>query len=271
MLHAQDGSIERRERARSFGDVAILYRTHRQAELLEECLRKEGIPYVTAGRDDFLLDPHVRGTICFFRYLENRKDTLSGELAGKLLWNLEENPFSLEILENTAEKYKGFWKKNPGDILDVWIKEQRLEGEDAMEKLFKTALFYKTMPEFLSDLSLGVESDLARVGGKSYTADAVTLMTLHGSKGLEFPVVLLYGVKKGLLPLENGKEDVDTEEERRLFYVGMTRAKEELILTAFGEESSFLKELPEEWISFEVSEKPAKKEQAKQLSLFDFL
>lgn len=69
-------------------------------------------------------------------------------------------------------------------------------------------------------------------------------MTLHASKGLEFPAVLLAGLKAGSLPLETKGRPADLEEERRLFYVGMTRAKEELILTTAGEPSLFLANLP---------------------------
>ena len=63
-------------------------------------------------------------------------------------------------------------------------------------------VFYKTMSEFIEALSLGVESDLKRCPDKRYTAEAVTVMTLHGSKGLEFPVVFIYGVNQGSIPLE---------------------------------------------------------------------
>ena len=69
-------------------------------------------------------------------------------------------------------------------------------------------------------------------------------MTLHASKGLEFPAVLLAGLKAGSLPLETKGRPADLEEERRLFYVGMTRAKEELILAGWGDPSPFEKELP---------------------------
>ena len=69
-------------------------------------------------------------------------------------------------------------------------------------------------------------------------------MTLHASKGLEFPVVFLCGLRRGMLPLESAGKGSDVEEERRLFYVGMTRAKEELILLTSGEPSPFLEELP---------------------------
>ncbi len=75
--------------------------------------------------------------------------------------------------------------------------------------------------------------------GRTYVPGAVTIMTMHGSKGLEFPVVFLYGVEEGSIPLEREEHPLDQEEERRLFYVGMTRAKEELILITSGEMSCF--------------------------------
>lgn len=89
-----------------------------------------------------------------------------------------------------------------------------LEHDSAMEKLLSMTVFYKTMSELLDALVFGQESDLKRCGGKRYTSDAVSLMTLHGSKGLEFPVVLLYGVKKGMIPLQYQGREIDVEEEK---------------------------------------------------------
>ena len=91
-------------------------------------------------------------------------------------------------------------------------------------------------------------------------------MTLHASKGLEFPAVLLAGLKVGSLPLETKGRPADLEEERRLFYVGMTRAKEELILTTAGEPSLFLANLPTTVRRESLTARPAPP--AEQLSLF---
>ena len=90
------------------------------------------------------------------------------------------------------------------------------------------SVFHPNMAAFLTNLLLGEEGDLSRSAQPSYTADFVRLMTLHGSKGLEFPVVFLSGVKKGSIPLESISHPADIPEERRLFYVGITRAKEKL-------------------------------------------
>ena len=90
-------------------------------------------------------------------------------------------------------------------------------------------------------------------------------MTLHASKGLEFPAVFVAGVQAGTLPLESQGHPADLEEERRLLYVGMTRAREELILTTAPEPSPFLEDLPDTV----VRERASRRERpAEQISLF---
>ena len=166
--------------------------------------------------------------------------------------------------------------------MEKWSRDMGLAGDEAVEKLSAMAVFHKTMEEFLYLLDFGEEGDLMRRGGSRCTADSVSLMTLHGSKGLEFPAVILYGVRKNSIPLEyfknrksgSGREEGDPEaglqEERRLFYVGMTRAKEELVLLTSGEPSVFLSELPEEALLRETVRGPGETGM-KQLSLFDFM
>ena len=121
------------------------------------------------------------------------------------------------------------------------------------------------MSEFLEAMRLGEEGDILLSDGKGAdtVAGAVRLTTLHGSKGLEFPVVFLCGLTQKILPFVSGNE-TNEEEERRLFYVGMTRAVEELILTAYGEPSPFLDELSSET----RRERALEKKMAQQLSLF---
>ena len=271
MLEAHEAAERMQDRKiRGFDEIAVLYRTHRQGELLEKCLRQEGIPYVVAGRESFLQDQTVRGSIYFFRYLGHRDEISWAEQSMQLLWNLDENDVSKTILENAAEKFEPLYiKQKPQKFLELWMKEMNLEENTAMQKLSGMTVFYKTMPEFLNDLILGVESDLKRCGGRNYTAEAVTLMTLHGSKGLEFPVAFIYGARKGSIPLENEKYPTDKEEERRLFYVGMTRAKEELILTSSEEESEFLSDLVEPVLYREKADRRKKAETCHQMSLFE--
>lgn len=263
---------ESERRQRSFGDIGVLYRTHRQAKLLENSLRKEGIPYVITGREDFLLEPEVRGTVCFFRSIAKPEDSLARILALRLLWKLPENVLTSEIYEIMKAKYQPLLKRSkPGKLLQKWREDMSLKENKAMDKLEHMAMCYQNTEEFLNSLSLGEEGDLMRCGGKSYDANAVTLMTLHASKGLEFPVVLLAGAEEGKLPLENGREPADIEEERRLFYVGMTRAKEELAIVHGGQPSMFLEELPVSCIEKEKAGKKVSGEEAEQMNLFEFL
>jgi DNA helicase-2/ATP-dependent DNA helicase PcrA len=114
----------------------------------------------------------------------------------------------------------------------------------------------RTITDFLEQITLASDVD-----GWDEQADHVSVMTLHSSKGLEFPVVFVAGLEEGMLPhalaVEEGSEE-GVEEERRLLYVGMTRAMDELTLTYarmrmhFGETSwqtpsRFLAEIPREW------------------------
>ena len=101
--------------------------------------------------------------------------------------------------------------------------EERMRN---LEVLAGTAEIYETLEDFLADASLMSSAD------ETTTGDAVTLMTLHAAKGLEFPVVFVVGLEEGLFPSGRAYENKDElEEERRLMYVGMTRAMERLFLT----------------------------------------
>ncbi|MXY94420.1 MAG: AAA family ATPase [Caldilineaceae bacterium SB0670_bin_27] len=102
--------------------------------------------------------------------------------------------------------------------------------EERIERLQRRAAPYRNrLQEFLTTISLHSEADQF-----DSRADRVTLMSLHAAKGLEFPVVFIAGCEEGLLPYTPSNRDVDLDEERRLFYVGMTRAQRRLVLTHSG-------------------------------------
>ena len=154
-------------------------------------------------------------------------------------------------------------KEKPWKLIARW--EEEYGKSPALESLRNTAVFHTSFQELWNILILGQEADLCRAAGKGWESGAVQLMTLHGSKGLEFPAVFLAGVKEGTLPLESKGRTTDMEEERRLFYVGMTRAREELLLTTSPELSCFLQDLP----ASVVKETAVRRERpAEQLSFF---
>ncbi len=268
----QNGAGENRP-LRGFSDIAVLYRTRRQAALLEKCFRQEGIPYLVGGREDFLREREVRAALYFFRHVLDGEKGASEILCRRLLRPILEENWEEKLTFLTGKYRKKIRKARPVKLLEEWAGEIGLEQEEAIKKLTDMSVLYPTMEDFFYTLSFGEDGDVRRNGGRRYTADAVTLMTLHGSKGLEFPVVFLYGMDRGRFPLEFRTEKTGLEEERRLCYVGMTRAREELILVCAAEPSPFLSEIPPGAAKQEQAYKAEEEEsvQAVQISLFDWL
>jgi uncharacterized protein (TIGR00375 family) len=289
MLDSQKYVTSQRKR-HPFSEIAVLCRTHRQLGNIEFCLQHDSIPYVVSGRGDELDDPSVQGALSFFRFLLNPSDTASLTLCLRLIWNCTaeqaecavtacgkcKNPESLESVSGTngfphdfsadiASYIPRIRDEKPEILLEQWAEKHGKNA--AMEHLISIAVFHATMAALLDTLTLGEEADLRRASGKEYASGAVQLMTLHGSKGLEFPVVFLAGISGKMLPLEREHSDVDIEEERRLFFVGMTRAEEELVLTAAEPLSVFLSELPDTVQRITPLPKRADRE-IQQLSLF---
>lgn len=284
-----------------FSDIAVLYRTNRQAHALERCFLKEGIPYVVAGRDEFLTDPQVCHAVAFFRFLLNpqdliclrlclkKTDSLPAPLEQKVLENYSAAEKSIPSLADIVEQASGPFappqeligmlrkyeplvrKEKPRNLVGSWMDDNAPPEHACMQMLFNTSVMYEDMPSFLRNLTLGREGDVMRSGGKKYSPDAVSLMTLHGAKGLEFPVVFLCGVTEGKIPFRSRSGACNADEERRLFYVGMTRARDELILLTSPTPSPFLAGLPDEPLI--KGNVPARRQApvSKQFSFFDHL
>ena len=175
-----------------------------------------------------------------------------------------------QILDEQIQKYQPLYrKKKPLDFLKSWIEDMQLQENEAMKMLVSSSVFYKAMPEFLRNFELGVESDLRRCGDRNYTAGAVRIMTLHGSKGLEFPVVIICGTEKGCIPLESESYSVDISEEKRLLYVGMTRAKRRADPDVFRRGITFLAEVGESVIQREQGRIRSREENYHQMTLFE--
>ncbi|PLR99212.1 DNA helicase PcrA [Bacillus sp. T33-2] len=154
--------------------------------------------------------------------------------------------------------------------------EKSLEAQSRLENLdefltvtqsFEESSEDKSLISFLTDLAL--VADIDRLDDDGQKTDSVVLMTLHSAKGLEFPVVFLIGMEEGVFPHSRSlMEEAEMEEERRLAYVGITRAEQELYITnarmrtLFGRtsmnpESRFIKEIPQELIEEAVPKQKA--------------
>jgi DNA helicase II / ATP-dependent DNA helicase PcrA len=183
------------EHGLSFADVAVLYRTDAQSEPLAEALGRAGMPFQKRSHDRLLDRPAVRALVRALRDPGPATVPPAGRsLAARLAAATAggDAAEALELVGPLAERC--------GDDLD----------------------------RFLAELALGDEVD-----AWDPRADRVSLLTLHAAKGLEFPVVFLVGCEDGLLPLRFGGPLAaeDEAEERRLFFVGMTRARTHLFLS----------------------------------------
>jgi uncharacterized protein (TIGR00375 family) len=296
LLAAHTRAAQKNANPKGFSDIAVLYRTHRQAEVIAECLGIEGIPYTVAGRDEFLSDPYVRSALAFFDFLlnpagffslqvclqsakinpEDRKHILKSyskinkkaDALARILREEYPSPEAFKLagqLENFSSRIK---KEKPGKQIERWIESNALGGNPNMQRLHRAAVMNTDIPSFLNNLTLGQEGDVVRSGSNKRPPDAVTLSTLHGAKGLEFPVVFLMGATDGIIPLKAGGRAVNTEEEKRLFYVGLTRAKEELVVLHTPDPSPFLTAFPSGLRSLENASGP-RPPKGKQLG-FDF-
>jgi superfamily I DNA/RNA helicase len=151
-----------------------------------------------------------------WQYLQSSPENQQPVSRLKNLINLQYTLKAHELLDHIKNQ---FFPQN------YFVKDE--ERARLFSKLQKRAeMCGKDLREFLFSVTLMNENDDYDPNG-----DRITLMTLHASKGLEFPVVFITGCEEGLLPYHSENRETDPDEERRLFYVGMTRAQQRLILT----------------------------------------
>lgn len=273
---------------RAFSDMAVLCRTHRQLDQIEACLRHDDIPCeVACAMQD---DPKVQGLTGFFRSLLDSNDALSlrdalhglfrcpmslvqrAQVAfekdansAKLRASLGEFSPLLPWLDAVESLQSRMATDAPRTLLAELAQRAGVAGR-AVEQLLNTGVFFDSISDLLNAMLLGQEGDVRRLSG-GYASGAVRLLTLHAAKGLEFPVVFVAGVTRGVLPLEREGKVEDEGEERRLLYVGMTRAKDELILTYGGEPSPFIHDLSQSVLRQDAASW-GKNGQGVQLSMF---
>lgn len=319
--YAVAGKInEMQMRTYSYADFAILYRTNAQSRILEEALRKRGIPYKIYGGLSFYQRKEVKDVISYFRLIINPHDEeafkrvinypargIGETTVAKLLtaategnvsvWTVLNDPigYTLPVNSGTAKKLTDFrqlierfieqnTRMSAEEIASTVVKEsgivsalfqdRSVEGiskqENLQELLKGIAEFCElrreegveqvTLADFLSEVSLLTDQD----NDKEEQANKVTMMTVHAAKGLEFRNVFVVGMEEDLFPSSMSKDNPRAvEEERRLFYVAITRAEENCILTyaksryrngqsAMCSPSRFLKDIDTQYLHIPV-------------------
>lgn len=260
--------ILRLQPGRSYSDFAVLYRTNAQSYAFEKAFMALRIPYKIIGGVRFYDRKEVKDVLAVLKMLINPRDRVSFERLSKNVLNgvgqaslekifdfLDHHPEATlrdatEVLSSRAKisvgrlaNFIADYQARAAEFSLSELVEQVVryfdfaglvnsgtpEGDERLqnlEVLANNANNYDTLDEFLADAALLSSADEAS------TANSVSLMTLHAAKGLEFPVVFMVGLEEGLFPSSrSGESEEALEEERRLAYVGMTRAMQLLFLT----------------------------------------
>ncbi|MBQ1528185.1 UvrD-helicase domain-containing protein [Candidatus Saccharibacteria bacterium] len=250
---------------REFSDFAVLYRTNAQSYAFEKAFINQRIPYKIVGGVRFYDRREVKDVLAILHLLVNSRDKVSLERVTKnVLSGVGEKSLSKifvhleqggrlgdeELLTSLTPKARagvtrllnfltqaGREGESAAEVVELAVKyfdfatllgDGTPSGKERINNLAvlaDNASKYETLEEFLADAALMSSADEA--SGKN----SVTLMTLHAAKGLEFPVVFMVGLEEGLFPSSRAEEEAALEEERRLAYVGMTRAMQDLFLT----------------------------------------
>lgn len=252
-----------------YKDIAILYRTNAQSRILEEGILSKNYPYKVVGSYYFYKRKEVKDLISYLRVISNTHDDVSFArvinvpkrgIGNKSIEELEQKAIANNIsMFEALEKPKELEFKNIilnlqeiaknvdlTELIDKVLELSGMQSELEKDKTLEAELRLENLKEFRSITesyqketgSVNLEDFLEDISlvadAKEHIEDgnAITLMTMHSAKGLEFKVVFLAGMEEGIMPhanSSNSREDI--EEERRLCYVAITRAKERLYIT----------------------------------------
>ena len=188
-------------------DIAVLFRINAQSESFEEALAERSVPFVVRGSDRFFDRPEVRQAVAILRGAARTEATTSGDLVKDVT----------DVL--TAMGWAPDPPRGRGNVRDRWESMQAivaLAGDHA------AAGPERDIVGFVAELQRRAEAQHAPV------SDGVTLTTLHAAKGLEWTRVYLAGMQEGGMPIVYADTPAQVAEERRLLYVGMTRARDSL-------------------------------------------
>ncbi|MEE4196369.1 MAG: UvrD-helicase domain-containing protein [Bacteroidales bacterium] len=206
----------------SLSDFAILCRTKAQMPVIEKGLNDHSIPYQKINEDEFFNHKITRVLLALLKYSRDPQNTL----LRKIITNrVKVNPFlfhklTLQHQDSNPAKFIEF-------LWDEFIAEKTNENSIVFEKIKLLANQSEGVENLIQNLSLGQPADLYEPA-----TEKVSLMTIHAAKGMEFKCVFIAGCENGLIPYSLFKEPTtDHDEEKRLLYVGMTRAKSKLYLT----------------------------------------
>jgi DNA helicase II / ATP-dependent DNA helicase PcrA len=249
----------------SYSDFAVLYRTNAQSRSMEEQFLKSGMPYKLIGGVSFYERKEIKDVLAYLRLLQNPEDSISKKRAEKIGKGRLTKVFEIySEISNNPDVYSTL------DLLDLilsrtgylaFIDDNTEVGKGRVENVKELRSVAEEFPNLIDFLENVALVEAAEMPGKGLDSDAVTLMTLHSAKGLEFPIVFITGMEEGLFPHSRSMLDPqELEEERRLCYVGITRAKEKLYLTFtrqrlyFGQRtnnlvSRFLGDIPQKLVA----------------------
>jgi len=251
----------------SYEDIAVLYRTNAQSRVIEEEMLKNSIPYRIIGSFYFYNRKEIKDLICYLRLIHNPKDDVSllriinepkRGIGLKTLETLSQKASSesISIYEaiSTGKEllFKGLIEEmrilsenmSLTETVDMVLDKTGIKSEYQKEKTIESDIRLENLEEFKSitknyEEEYGVVSleeflnELTLVSDKEEYADStnkVSLMTVHAVKGLEFDNVFVIGLEEGIFPHFNSINEGNIEEERRLCYVAITRAKKHLYL-----------------------------------------
>ena len=294
----------------NYQDIAVLYRTNAQSRIMEEELLKENLPYRVVGSFYFYSRKEIKDLIAYLRLIYNEKDDISllrvinspkrgiGNKTVNSLINIAaiENKSIYEVISSGKElEFKKIIEKLKNisneltltelidKVLDASGMRQELESEKTLEsevrlenleefksitKSFEEKEGLVSLEDFLLEISL-----ISDVEEYKDDPNRISLMTVHSVKGLEFDYVFVIGLEEGIFPHINSLLDNnEVEEERRLMYVAITRARKKLYLvnakmrTLFGREqanpsSRFLSEIDDKLIDKAFTEKEFNKQE----------
>lgn len=278
-----------------YKDFVVLYRTNFMSRSLEEKFVEHGVPYKVIGGFSFYDRSEIKDCLSMLKLFANRKDVIAFHRVCKLMKGVGvksidvvekkfyadktdlitasmacEKDMNKKCKDSLAKLISAFNivenGKNAAQVLmhiiktieyeDILKNSKRTEVQDRLENVIELIHSINseenrelTAGEYLQKISLITSSD------EKVDRDQVTLMTLHAAKGLEFPVVFIVGVEKDLLPHIRSLEEGSEEEERRLFYVGITRAEKRLFISScqkrpvgYGREVRFKNCLPSHFL-----------------------